>query len=836
MIYVCRFRQWRSEFGYRLPVKKFCIDDRFDQLIALGIVTNVVLMTMQSFKQSAWQTHVSVVQNFFFTFLFGCEVCGKMFALHPKTYLRSGWYQFDYLITLVSFIGISIEESGAVFNFDPTILRILRIFRIIRIIKAAKIFRHAKHLFGTLEAMANAAPIAGSLLLLFLSLILIFGVTGVVLFGHMCVQGDELLPGAKGVRCLLVEPELRMGRYANFQHVAAAALALFRVATSDSWSQLMRQASLNAAEFPRAPDALAQATAQLSALPNATDTLTFEDALMRDDIARQVRQQLGGCLTTEELEHLRARRLVDCSYSWQQDFERECQSTCGQDTAALFFTLYLCISNLLLINLLLAVLMKQLTITNLDPTKISFIHTPFGVLPKHTFVSAVEVWRSNARRRHRFRKMLERTNKVLITHHVDGQGQVLSLRAGQVCTMLGYWEQHSHVQVRTMDGVEGLAPAMYVKPYQSVAIVAQQPSDALQHVSDPQHRAMLQQHSTLPRRKTGLLPGKPGRNGGNDAEDEEQNTRHGVLRSLKDTKITPDPRLRALRGLTDTNISQRHTLEGDSLAHSYAASRLPSVHEVGGDGGRRGEAGVAWSMDIETGGRKSGWEEDGTTHACFPDSEETGQVEEEAIQRLAYQDRQNDDAVGQEIENTSASENDAKGCDGEHASEALREASEEGDAGTSGQGGRREPQRPQEQGPLGAERWPEQKRIIAAVKGGVAGGWRLPSFRGSVGLPLNAATSKDRKKTQLEEKETEAGRLAARYTPPVTRAQACRTYVLTTDIPVRIHPGTGTSQLGRNKRRRASSCCHSCTAHGGATTVAAARGHIHITAGRRCSG
>merc|ERR1719409_274512 len=123
--------------------------------------------------------------------------------------------------------------------------------------------------------------------------------------------------------------------------------------------------------------------------------------------------------------------------------------------------------------------------------------------------------------------------------------------------MMGYWEQHSHVQVRTMDGVEGLVPAMYVKPYQSVAIVAQEPSDALQHVSNPQHRAMLQQHSTLPRRETGLLPAKPGRNGRNDAEDDEQDTRRGVLKSLKDTKITPDPRLRALRGLTDTNITQR---------------------------------------------------------------------------------------------------------------------------------------------------------------------------------------------------------------------------------------------------------------------------------------
>jgi hypothetical protein len=32
---------------YRLPVRKFSIDDRFDMLIAAGIIINLVLMTLQ---------------------------------------------------------------------------------------------------------------------------------------------------------------------------------------------------------------------------------------------------------------------------------------------------------------------------------------------------------------------------------------------------------------------------------------------------------------------------------------------------------------------------------------------------------------------------------------------------------------------------------------------------------------------------------------------------------------------------------------------------------------------------------------------------------------------
>jgi hypothetical protein len=110
------FRKWRLEHGYRLPIKKFCVDDRFDQLIALGIVVNVVFMTIQSYKPSAWQRQAQDVQDLFFTVLFSAEVAAKMYALHPQRFMLDGWYRFDYVISVISIAGIAIEESGEAFN------------------------------------------------------------------------------------------------------------------------------------------------------------------------------------------------------------------------------------------------------------------------------------------------------------------------------------------------------------------------------------------------------------------------------------------------------------------------------------------------------------------------------------------------------------------------------------------------------------------------------------------------------------------------------------------------------------------------------------------------
>ena len=77
------FASWKRAHGLRLPVKKFCMHDHFDQLLAACIVMNIALMSMQSFKPSAAQQNVSTVQNFFFSMLFATEVLGATAQKSP---------------------------------------------------------------------------------------------------------------------------------------------------------------------------------------------------------------------------------------------------------------------------------------------------------------------------------------------------------------------------------------------------------------------------------------------------------------------------------------------------------------------------------------------------------------------------------------------------------------------------------------------------------------------------------------------------------------------------------------------------------------------------------
>ena len=78
---------------------------------------------------------------------------------------------------------------------------------------------------------------------------------------------------------------------------------------------------------------------------------------------------------------------------------------------------------------------------------------------------------------------------------VRGMGPVLTLCAGQIVTMLGYWEQgtqftcfpgtkvqmltlpaaETHVRIRGMDGVEDLCPCKYLKRYDGMSLSASLP-------------------------------------------------------------------------------------------------------------------------------------------------------------------------------------------------------------------------------------------------------------------------------------------------------------------------------------------------------------------------
>ena len=65
--------------------------------------------------------------------------------------------------------------------------------------------------------------------------------------------GEETGPGLEAVRCMVGDPERALDPKASFRDVGHALLTLFRVATTDGWSQVMQSAVVEPIRGPISP-------------------------------------------------------------------------------------------------------------------------------------------------------------------------------------------------------------------------------------------------------------------------------------------------------------------------------------------------------------------------------------------------------------------------------------------------------------------------------------------------------------------------------------------------------------------------------------------------------
>ena len=87
--------EWRNAF-YTVTTQK-----RFDILIAVFIIANVVTMSAESFMSSEQHAQILAVFDFVFNFVFGAEVVAKMAGLYPAGYFSSNWNRFDFIVVMV---------------------------------------------------------------------------------------------------------------------------------------------------------------------------------------------------------------------------------------------------------------------------------------------------------------------------------------------------------------------------------------------------------------------------------------------------------------------------------------------------------------------------------------------------------------------------------------------------------------------------------------------------------------------------------------------------------------------------------------------------------------
>lgn len=155
--------------------------------------------------------------NIAFTVIFVVEAAIKIIGLRLH-YFRRAWNVFDFVIVLLSVLGIIIDTmfGGSAF-ISPTLLRVVRVFRIgrvIRLVKAAKGLR--KLLFALIISVPALFNIA-TLLFLFM---FIFAVVGMTFFMH-------------------VRHKDALDETVNFETFGRSMILLFRLSTSGGWNDVL---------------------------------------------------------------------------------------------------------------------------------------------------------------------------------------------------------------------------------------------------------------------------------------------------------------------------------------------------------------------------------------------------------------------------------------------------------------------------------------------------------------------------------------------------------------------------------------------------------------------
>ena len=408
------------EHGLRGHVFKTITHSKFDMFIAFFIITNVLSMATESFKPGSAQLAFDEWANYFYTYVFGCEKIIKVWTLRTRRYFVNGWNKFDTFIVHISFIGMVIESAASQLGIDPSVLRILRIMRIFRILRAFRIFKSLKELQQIVQALGRSAGQVGNLTLLLALLFFIFGVLAVNIGGGMCVMGDEAPPAdvlannpLYGVRCAITSAAAHLEPHGHYQAVGVALSSLWRISTSDGWGDMMSAVSVvpgnrvlsddlkdsylsvfgkeyrpdtfvmheeedvekffNARlqkEGLKGEHAISMRIA-MKALVEFNKTVTGRGTYDETQLLQLASIALPACLQEDEANFLSVVGLMDCAVIGDgfSSGPMLCPGSCGFNFAGLFysplvakiyFMLFVSVSQFVLLQLVIAVLMDQL--------------------------------------------------------------------------------------------------------------------------------------------------------------------------------------------------------------------------------------------------------------------------------------------------------------------------------------------------------------------------------------------------------------------------------------------------------------------------------------------
>jgi hypothetical protein len=193
-------------------VRKIVDSDKFNSLIIVIIIFNTIVLAVEHHDMPAWQSKMSEIFNFIFSFVFLIEMILKLFGLGLKDYLADNFNKFDGIIVLMSLVEMfqsSDEKNG---------ITVLRAFRLLRIFKIIRSWTEIRVLLTTVLASLGAITNLGFLTILYL---FIFALLAKQFFDKDMINEDG-----------------EVSRY-SFRTTIDSLITIFIILTGENWNEIM---------------------------------------------------------------------------------------------------------------------------------------------------------------------------------------------------------------------------------------------------------------------------------------------------------------------------------------------------------------------------------------------------------------------------------------------------------------------------------------------------------------------------------------------------------------------------------------------------------------------
>ncbi|XP_054160598.1 sodium channel protein para-like isoform X3 [Oppia nitens] len=206
----------RPRFKLQAIIFDVTTNKKFDMIIMLFIALNMIIMAMEQFQASETYNLVLERLNLFFIAVFTAECMLKIFGLRWH-YFKEPWNMFDFVVVLLSILGVLLKDLIAKYFFSPTLLRVVRVVKVGRVLRLVKGARGIRTL---LFALAMSLPALFNICLLLFLVIFIYAIFGMSFFMN-------------------VKQRYGIDETFNFGTFFKSFILLFQMSTSAGWSEVL---------------------------------------------------------------------------------------------------------------------------------------------------------------------------------------------------------------------------------------------------------------------------------------------------------------------------------------------------------------------------------------------------------------------------------------------------------------------------------------------------------------------------------------------------------------------------------------------------------------------